>query len=38
MLYYTVNQYPANINGLSLDFINVLKKFPKSLIGYSDHT
>ena len=38
-LLHCKSEYPANINGLSLDFINVLKKkFPKSLVGYSDHT
>ena len=33
------SEYPANIKGLKLDFINTLKKeFPGVLVGYSDHS
>ncbi len=33
------SEYPANIKGLKLDFISELKKkFPKLLVGYSDHS
>ena len=33
------SEYPANIKGLKLDFIDILKKtFPSILVGYSDHS
>ena len=39
VLLHCKSEYPANINELRLDFINILKKkFPKSLVGYSDHS
>ena len=37
-LLHCISEYPANVKRLNLDFINVLKKkFPKIIIGYSDH-
>ena len=39
ILLHCKSEYPANIRGLKLDFITELKKkFPKQLIGYSDHS
>ncbi len=39
VLLHCKSEYPADIKNLKLDFINTLKKkFPKSLVGYSDHT
>ena len=38
-LLHCKSEYPADIKGLRLDFIDILKKeFPKSIIGYSDHS
>ena len=38
-LLHCKSEYPAKYDGLSLDFINVLKKeFKDSVIGYSDHS
>jgi len=38
-LLHCKSEYPAKIEGLKLDFIKKLKKkFPKSEVGYSDHT
>ena len=39
ILLHCKSEYPANIKGLKLDFINTLKKeFPGVLVGYSDHS
>ena len=39
ILLHCKSEYPADIKGLKLDFINILKKeFPGVLVGYSDHS
>ena len=38
-LLHCKSEYPADVKGLKLDFIDKLKKeFPKSIVGYSDHS
>ena len=39
ILLHCKSEYPANIKGLKLDFISILRKeFPKVPVGYSDHS